>query len=97
MQEVKLINGKWYAVFENTTDLFSNLSDVQRKLFAVLIDCERILVKHNIKLPENEPTEITPRRLAKNLYAYIKRIIIKIRKFNFQKTTNSRFSNFFGK
>ncbi len=72
MKEVKLINGKWNAVFENTTKAFSDLTDVQKQLFAILLDCERILVKHNIKPPKDD-TKITPRRLAGNLQKYIKR------------------------
>ena len=47
--EIKLINGKWKAVFENTQEDFNSLTDVQKKLFSLLLNCEIIIYKSNLK------------------------------------------------
>lgn len=50
--EVKLIDGKWKAVFEGDTDFYFNINDVQKKLFGVCISVEFILHKHSLNKPK---------------------------------------------
>lgn len=44
--KVKLINGKWKAVFINDSEDYNNLNEHQKKLFSVLLNCELIIAKH---------------------------------------------------
>lgn len=44
--KVKLINGKWKAVFINDAEDYNNLNEHQKKLFSVLLNCELIVAKH---------------------------------------------------
>lgn len=44
--KVKLINGKWKAVFINDAEDYNNLNETQKKLFSVLLNCELIVAKH---------------------------------------------------
>ena len=47
--ELKLVNGKWKAVFEGVCKDYNTLTDVDKKLFSLLFNCEIILYKLNIK------------------------------------------------
>ncbi len=47
--KVKLIDGKWKAVFINSIEDYNNLNDYQKKLFSVLLNCELIVAKHEQK------------------------------------------------
>lgn len=54
--EVKLINGKWMAVFENTLEDYNSLNNFERKLFSCLLRCEFILF--NLKVKEKSKVEL---------------------------------------
>jgi len=99
MKDVKLINGKWHAVFEETTDVYQNLNDAQKKIFGVLIECERILAKHKLKQlknkPLNEPITTTPRGFIATIGNNIKNGFVNRKRNLLQRNSNKRTANLY--
>ena len=70
--ELKLINGKWlWASEDGSSETYFRLPEVKRKQFSILLNCELILAKHNIKAKK----EIQEESLFSELIGITKEIL----------------------